>query len=197
MQGYSYFPSVVYRDERPDLVKGVQNICASYLDRVRSGPANIVQSEHLAKEPEANELANYILLSAVKILGDQGYDVGKYDFYLSGFWAQETLPGSSTNVHVHKNSQICGWFFIERPENGAYAVYHDTRMNKEMIELDTVQSKDVLFSTSSIFFDNLQEGTVLFGNSWMKHQLVGGSSSIPTKCVHFVVSHKERQCITC
>lgn len=198
MQGFSYFPSIVYRDERPDLVGRIQNICTAYLDRVRPHqPLGMLQSEHLGREPDVQDLANYILLSSAKILADQGYDTGKYDFYLSSFWAQEVHPGSGTNVHVHKNSQICGWFFLDQPEQGAYAVYHDTRINKEMIELDPVPTDGITFATSSIFFNDLQAGTVLLSNSWMRHQLIGGSSQTPARCVHFVVSHRERKCNIC
>jgi hypothetical protein len=112
-------------------------------------------------------------------------------------WAQETKNGAGTNVHVHKNSQICGWFFLDVPENGTYPIYHDTRMNKQMIELDYIQNDEVTAATPAIHFNNMRPGTAMFSNSWMQHQLGNGSSDLPTRCVHFIVSHKERQCSTC
>lgn len=197
MQAFAYFPALVYRDERPDLVDGLLPICKQYLDQVRQDGWSLIQSQHLAHEPAFREVADYLLLTSVNMLRDQGYAVDKYDFYLQGLWAQEVGKGGSTNVHVHKNSQICGWMFLETPENGAYPIYHDCRMNKGMVELDFVQGDEVTNATSSIHFNNVVPGTVLFSNSWMQHQLTGSGSDISTRCIHFIVSHKERLCSTC
>ena len=197
MEGFAYFPAIVYRDERPDLVEKVLPTCVQALDQARQDGSLMVQSAYLAHDPALREVADYLLLSAVDILRGQGYSVDKYDFYLSGFWAQEVSKGAGTNVHVHKNSQICGWFFLETPEGGAYPVYHDTRMNKAMIELDFVQGDEIINATNTINFNTVTPGSVLFSNSWMQHQLVSGPSDAPTRCVHFIVSHKERMCSTC
>lgn len=196
MEGFAYFPAIVYRDERPDLVEKVLPTCIHALDQVRQENSPMTQSMFIANEHTLREVSDYLLLSSVNILRDQGYSVEKYDFYLSGLWAQEMTKGSGTNVHVHKNSQICGWFFLEVPENGAYPVYIDTRMNKAMVELDFVQGNEISNATNMINFNNVISGSVLFSNSWMQHQLIGGLSDSPTRCIHFIVSHKERVCNT-
>jgi Putative 2OG-Fe(II) oxygenase len=197
MEGFAYFPAIVYRDERPDLAEKVLPTCIQYLDQVRKPEWPMSQSAHLAHDPVFREVADYLLLSVVDLLRGQGYAVDKYDFYLSGLWAQEINRGGGTNVHVHKNSQMCGWFFLETPQGGAYPIYHDTRMNKSMIELDFVQGEEVTNATNTIHFNNMVPGTVMFGNSWMQHQLTGSNADTPTRCIHFIVSHKERPCSTC
>jgi hypothetical protein len=197
MEAFAYFPAIIYRDERPDLVESVLPACIQALDQARNPEIPMVQSNHLGNESALREIANYLLLSVVDILRGQGYVTDKYDFYLQGLWAQEISAKAGTGVHIHKNSQICGWFFLETPEGGAYPVYHDTRMNKGMIELDYVQSGEITNATNTIHFNNVQPGSVLFSNSWMQHQLVGGPSELPTRCIHFIVSHKERPCSTC
>jgi hypothetical protein len=80
---------------------------------------------------------------------------------------------------------------------GAYPIYHDTRMNKAALELDYAPSDQVENATSTIHFNNMMPGSVLFSNSWMQHQLVGGNAETPTQCVHFIISHKDRPCSTC
>lgn len=194
MEGYAYFPAIVYRDERPDLLEKVLPICKQYLDQARQPNTMLVQSNNLNSEPLMQDVVNYLLVSAADILRGQGYSIDRYDFYISGLWAQELKANYGTDVHVHKNSQICGWIFLETPTNGAYPIYHDCRMNKAMVELDFVQDTEITNATKSIHFNNMQPGTILFSNSWMQHQLVGGQSESPTKCIHFIVSHKERSC---
>jgi hypothetical protein len=196
MEGFAYFPAVVYRDERLDLVESIRQLCLERLNDSRS-EAPIVQSPGLHTDPAFRHVADYLLVSAVDLLRGQGYAVERYDFYLAGLWAQEIGSGGGTNVHVHKNSQVCGWMFVDTPQGGAYPVYHDTRMNKAMIELDFAPSDEVTNAMSSIHFNNVQPGTVLFANSWMQHQLVSRSAETPTRCLHFIVSHRERLCSTC
>ena len=197
MEGYAYFPAVVYRDERPDLAKEVLPTCVQYLDKVRNPERSMYQSAHLGNDPALRSVVDYLLLSAVDLLRGQGYMVERYDFYLQGLWAQEINRGGGTNVHIHKNSQICGWMFLETPEGGAYPLYHDPRMNKSMIELDFMQGEEITNATNTVHFNNMQPGTVMFGNSWMQHQLTGSNTDTPTRCIHFIVAHRERPCSTC
>lgn len=197
MEGFAYFPAIVYRDERPDLVEEITPACLQYLSEAHRNDYPLCQTGDVLHDPVFRKVADYILLSSVSILREQGYLTDKYDFYVSALWVQETGKGASTNVHVHKNSQVSGWIFIDAPEGGAYPVYHDTRMNKAMIELDAAVTDDVTAATSLIHFNNMRVGTALFSNSWMQHQLVSGVSDEPTRCLHFIVSHRDRLCSTC
>ena len=121
----------------------------------------------------------------------------KYELYVSGLWGQDVKCNGSTNVHVHKNSQICGWMFLETPENGSYPIYHEPRMNKQMIELDYVPNTEVSNSSSYVHFNNVKPGTILMTNSWMQHQLTPNYAQSETKSIHFIISHRERVCSTC
>lgn len=197
MEGYAYFPTVIYRDERPDLAEKALPTCLQYLGKVRNADWPMQQSAPIGNDPAMRDVADYLLLSSVDLLRGQGYDVAKYDFYLQGLWAQEVGRNGGTNVHVHKNSQMCGWFFLETPQGGAYPIYHDPRMNKAMSELDFVQGDEVTNATNMIHFNNVLPGTVMFSNSWMQHQLTGSNAETPTRCIHFIVAHRERPCSTC
>jgi uncharacterized protein (TIGR02466 family) len=151
----------------------------------------------MANDPDLKFLVDYLLLASDTILREQGYDMDKYELYLSGLWGQDVKCTGGTNVHVHKNSQICGWFFLETPENGSYPVYYDPRMNKQMIELDYVQGPELTNASGYLHFNNVKPGTILFANSWMQHQLTPNASKEETRSIHFIVSHKERTCSTC
>jgi uncharacterized protein (TIGR02466 family) len=197
MQGFAYFPAIIYRDERPDLVGKVLGTCLRRLEEVRQPERTFNQTVYLGQDPALREVSDYLLVSSVGFLRDQGYNVEKYDFYLSGLWAQELSRGAGTDVHLHRNSQVCGWFFLETPQGGSFPIYHDTRANKAMIELDFVQGDEISNATRSVYFNNAQPGTVMFGNSWMHHQLSPNQTETPTRCIHFIISHKDRPCSTC
>jgi uncharacterized protein (TIGR02466 family) len=196
MDAYAYFPSIIYREERPDWVGYTSQVVQRYYDAI---PADnyVAQTAHMANDPDLKFLVDYLILAADTILREQGYDVDKYELYLSGLWGQDVNCNGGTNVHVHKNSQICGWFFLDTPEGGSYPIYHDPRMNKQMIELDYVQGKELTNASAYVHFNNVQPGTILLANSWMQHQLTQNVSQSKTKAVHFIVSHRERTCSTC
>jgi uncharacterized protein (TIGR02466 family) len=204
MQSFAYFPSLVYRDEHPEWVDYTLKVAQKHFDwTAQNRPEEqkdwpLTQTNHMANDPEIKFLVDYLLAEGNTILRAQGYDVDKYELYLSGLWAQDVKGNGGTNVHIHKNSQVCGWFFLETPEGGAYPIYHDVRMNKQMVELDYVQGGELTNASSTVHFNNVVPGTVLFANSWMQHQLTHNASQKQTKSVHFIISHKDKapQCNT-
>lgn len=205
MRAYEYFPSVVYRDEHPEWVEYLKQATQKHYEWIEQNrPENqrwpLIQTAHMAQDPDVKFLCDYLLMASVEILRSQGYAVDCYDFYLSGLWGQDVKCYGATNVHIHKNSQISGWFFLDTPEGGSYPIYEDPRlMSKRMIELDYHQGAEVMNATSYIHFNNVKPGTVLFSNSWLPHQLTQSSSDKQTKTIHFIVSHKDKEssCNTC
>ena len=196
MDRYDYFPSSVYREEYPDWVGYTRQVVQKYYDQSASNGV-LDQTAHMAGDPDLKFLVDYLVLASDTILREQGYDMDKYELYVSGLWGQDVKCNGGTNVHVHKHSQICGWLFLETPEGGAYPVYHEPRMNKQMVELDYIQGAELTNASSSVHFNNIKPGTVLMANSWMQHQLIQNNSQMETKSVHFIVSHKDRQCNIC
>jgi len=196
MDAFEYFPCRVYREEKPDWVGYTLQVAQKYYVAVASGSV-VDQTAHMANDPDLKFLVDYLVLASNTVLREQGYDVDKYELYVSGLWGHDVKCNGGTNVHVHKNSQICGWFFLETPEGGSYPVYHDPRMNKQMVELDYVQGDTLTNASSYVHFNTVQAGTILMANSWLQHQLTPNTSQAQTKSVHFIVSHRERQCSTC
>ena len=196
MEAFAYFPAMVYREEHPDWVGYTLQVAQKYYAAVQNGTP-VAQTAYMANDPDLKFLVDYLLLAGDTILREQGYDMDKYEVYLSGLWGQDVKCTGGTNVHVHKNSQICGWFFLETPEGGSYPIYHDPRMNKQMVELDYVQGPELTNASSYVHFNNVKPGTFLFANSWMQHQLTPNNSQAETKSIHFIISHRERPCSTC
>jgi uncharacterized protein (TIGR02466 family) len=196
MERFSYFPSHVYRDEQPDWVGHTLQVAQKYYDQTASDKT-LDQTCHMANDPNLKFLVDYLLLAADAILREQGYEVDRYELYVSGLWGQDVKCLGGTNVHVHKNTQLSGWFFLETPENGAYPVYHDPRINKQMIELDYIQSAELTNASTQVHFNSVKPGTILIANSWMQHQLTQNNAQTQTKSVHFMISHRERQCSIC
>jgi len=195
MDGYAYFSSNVYRDEYPDWVEYTNQVTQKYYDNTQSN-SPLIQTGQMKNDPDLKFLVDYLVQASDAILRDQGYDMNKYELYVSDLWGQGVHCHAGTNIHVHKNSQICGWFFLETPEKGSYPVFHDPRMNKQMVELDYVHGPKLTNANTSVHFNNLKPGTILMTNSWIQHQLTENTSQEQTKSIHFIISHRERLCST-
>ncbi len=94
-----------------------------------------MRDDILMKIDTKEELDTYTEPEPNYVGSDGDGDDDKYELYVAGLWGQDVKCNGSTNVHVHKNSQMCGWFFLETPKGGAYPVYHEPRMNKQMDKL--------------------------------------------------------------
>ena len=195
MDCYAHFPSLVYRVEKPDWVKQTLEATQKYYSNAQNN-SPIAQTEQMANDPALKFLGEYLSASAYEILRQQGYDMQKYEIYVAGLWGQGITNQGGTNVHVHKNSQMCGWFFLETTEGGAYPIYQDTRMNKQMVELDYVQGQELTNASSQVHFNDVVPGTILLSNSWVPHQLVQNRVEAQAKALHFTICHREKLCST-
>jgi hypothetical protein len=193
MEGFAFFPAIVYRDEHPEWVDYVLKISQKYFDK-QSGQSTMCQTEHMGDDHEFKFFTDYLLSTGNDLLTSQGYLMDRYELYISGLWGQEARGGVGTNIHVHKNSQLCGWYFLECSKGSPYPVYYDTRVNKQMIELDFLSSGEITNATSSIHFDNIVPGSFIIANSWMQHQLLASTLDKSTKSVHFTISHRGKAC---
>ena len=191
MNAFYYFPSAVYRDERPDLVEEILPVVNSQIDRSIQMDNCILQSGCLLS-CIGDSVTEYILGSSTEILSDQGYVTDKYDFFISNLWYQEFFGSASTDVHVHSNSQISGWLFLDCEEGGVYPSFRDARTNKKMAELDFIRSEEITNATNCVIFNDIVPGTVIFANSWLEAQLMSGGGNSSTKCIHFIISCRDR-----
>jgi uncharacterized protein (TIGR02466 family) len=198
MEAYAHFPSYIYRDEKPEWVPQLRDSLAPYLTRARDHyppeqqPSPMVQTEMLHEDRAFETLISYLYEASVSILQDQGYFMDKYEFVLSALWGQSIIGRASTDVHVHKNSQLSGWIFIDTPENGAYPIFKDPRHGKAMTELDYEEGPEIKVATNTVNFSGVQPGTILIANSWLPHQIIGGGSDKATTSIHFIVSCREK-----
>jgi uncharacterized protein (TIGR02466 family) len=191
MQRFEYFPSCVYRDEHPEWVEQLSKVVEKY--HAEAGCVGVLtQTAQMISDPDLKFLSDYLVLASDAVLREQGYDMDRYELHVSGLWGQDVKCFGGTNVHVHPHSQVCGWFFLETPEGGAYPVYHEPRQYKPMIALEHVRSNDLVNASSEVHFNNIRPGTVLMANAWLQHQLVQSTSQAQTKSIHFTVSHKDR-----
>lgn len=202
MNEFFYFQSPIYREDHPEWAEYALKKCNQYFswtkentppEQVQAFP--VVQTGHLAHDPDLQFLADFFKSSCVDILRRQGYDVDKYDFDVGGMWGQDIQCRGGHHSHIHKHSVMTGFFFMDTPENGAYPIFDDPRAGKLMVDLDIIQDGNVYVATDMVHFNNVAPGTFLFAPSWLPHRINTNVSENPTKFIHFILTHREKnQC---
>ena len=190
MEAFAYFASPIYREERPEWVGETLEHTQKYYDQMQ--PSVVKQTVHMANDPDLSYLASYFRDRSVSILRDQGYLTDEYEFYVSAMWGQEFACTGSNLLHVHPDSQISGFYFLETPEGGSYPIFDDPRPAKKMSDLFAEQKEEINIATQQIHFNNVQPGTMMFFNSWLPHMITPNQSESPTKFVHFILSQRKR-----
>jgi len=190
MESFLYFSSPIYREERPEWVQETLKHTQKYYEQV--GCSVVKQTVPMTKDPDLEYLASYFRDKGVSILKDQGFLTDEYEFYLSGMWGQEFACTGSNIMHVHGDSQISGFYFLDVPEGGSYPMFDDPRQSKRMSDLLSAPSDQVTMATPQIHFNNVREGTLMMFNSWLPHMITPNQSNNPTKFVHFILSQRKR-----
>ena len=190
MEAYAYFSSPIYREERVEWVEETLKHTQKYYDQMQ--PSVVKQTGPMANDPDLSYLASYFRDRGVSILKDQGYLTDEYEFYVSGMWGQEFACTGSNIMHVHGDSQISGFYFLEVPEGGSYPIFDDPRPGKRMADLWAQPSDQVTMATPQIHFNNVQAGTMMLFNSWLPHMITPNQSNNPTKFIHFILSQRKR-----
>ena len=146
----------------------------------------------MGNDPELQFLGDFFGRSATNILESQGYFLDPYEFQVNGMWAQEIGQGGLHEAHIHANIQMCGFFFLQTPEWGAYPIFSDPRPGKVMSDFWTKQDGNVHLASPKIHFSNILPGTFMFFNAWLPHQFTINHNTEPTKFVHFTLLARER-----
>ena len=198
MNEFHYFQTAVYREERPEWVEPVLRRSEPYYEvqRKRHKDENIgwpvIQTEHLGNDPELQFLGDFFGQTATGILESQGYYLEPYELRVNGMWGQEIGQGGLHEPHVHASTQMCGFFFLQTPEWGAYPIFSDPRTGKLMTDFFIREDGNVYVGSPKIHFNNVLPGTFMFFNAWLPHQLTINQNQEPTKFIHFLLSAREK-----
>jgi len=195
---FHYFPSAIYREEKPEWVPHVLRQADRYfeeqkkLNKEHGCDLTVNQTANIGDDPELFFLSDYFAKTSTDLLQKQGYLIDQYEFYTSGMWGQEIGLDGMHDPHVHANCQMCGLFFLDTQPGGSFPIFSDPRPGKVMTDFFVVDD-GVYVGTPKIYFNNMEPGTFMFFNAWLPHQFTQNKSQSMTKFIHFVLSCKGRK----
>ena len=190
------FQSTVVTVERPDFLASVRPVMEDYLrdsekqncDLNEIYPVRMTASMHL--DPRIYEFSRYIAVTSGELLGEQGYDMRGLATYFTEMWTQEHHKHSAMDQHVHPGAQIVGFYFVDVPDDGSVATFHDPRPGKVQAGLRETNMAEVTLASNG-FHLQPKPGLLVFTNGWLPHSFTRHASDKPIRFIHFNISVTE------
>jgi hypothetical protein len=187
LEDYYFFQSPIYKIDKKqflDIVSEVANESLKVVDNeieYKLYPVNM--SGDFSSDARVLDFSQYVLSTAWNILKAQGYAMDLYDVGYTSMWLQDHHKSSNMEQHVHSDSHIVAFYFIDVPENGCQLIVHDPRPGKVQIDLMQENMSDVSLSSRMVVI-NPEPGDLIFTNSWLPHSFSRNGSEESTKFVH-------------
>ena len=191
-----YFPTPIYFMDKPEWVDSLNIATDKFVEEARTlnKPLMILNrdvglvhhSSALADDKKFNEFIKFICDNAFIFLEQQGYNIDLYFMAIQECWVQEFSKegGGHHNSHIHSNSHISGFYFLKASDKTSYPVFHDSRVNKKMIQL---KEKDITKITEASELINVpaKPGMFIFFPSYLEHQFIMDPGIEPFRFIHF------------
>jgi len=190
-----HFPTLIYQSHHREWIDQTLDFCQPHFDLVKNQTPKkifpVYQTGSVHLDPNFSYFTEYVLEQSAIILDDQGYDLSKHELYFEDCWAQEVMTYGHHFPHVHSNSQISGFYFLECPQEGIYPLFYDPRHGKNMINLPEKNINNITPATYECNYQP-QPGMFMFFNSWLPHSFQLNASDQVCKFLHFNISAKRR-----
>lgn len=185
-----HFPCPIYIIERPDFLDVVNTVSEESLAESRKTQSlneiyPVYMTGNYYGDSRMAAFTEFVGATAWNILNEQGYAMQDKAVQFTEMWTQEHHKHSAMDAHVHGfGSQIVGFYFLETPEGGSNAVFHDPRAAKVQIDLPE-QDMSAATPASKMINFTPKPGMMIFANSWLMHSFTRHAAELPIKFVHF------------
>lgn len=202
LQGWNYFPSVIYTIEKPEFLETIKEVSN---ERLKAAKANrkidpiypVMMTDNLFTDPRMAEFNQFVGQTSWNILQSQGYAMDNLNTSFESMWTQEHHKHSLMEQHVHGfGAQLIGFYFLEVPEKSSQVIFHDPRAGKVQGAIPEANMSMVTAASNAINFTP-KPGLLMFANSWLPHSFGRHAANKPMKFVHFNMIVQLAQPVSC
>ena len=111
------------------------------------------------------------------------FDLGGVRLKLDNIWLNVMPKGGFHSGHIHPHSVLSGTYYARTPTGAAAIRFEDPRL--PMMMAAPPRREDAPDALRSFVYMSPEEGTALFWESWLRHEVVRNESSRPRISVSF------------
>ena len=184
---FYHFASPIYVDKHIDFLSSVEEVADEALSAVY-GDLNeifpVEQTTNFANDSRIEDFCVFIGNTAWNFLSHQGYDMSALGITIDTVWAQMHYKHSLMEQHVHPESKLIGFYFLETPKGCSRPMFHDPRPAKVFNFLPE-SSIETITPASNVINLTPEPGMLIISNSWLPHSFSRHASDEPLKFLHF------------
>lgn len=185
------FPTIVYSIKKYEFFSDIYKVATEALAAQTQDLDEIYpvrMSADLAEDVRMRPFCEYVAITALNILKEQGYKVDDKAAFFSGLWCQEHHKHSAMDQHIHHNGvQIVGFYFLDVPDGSSAATFYDPRAGKVQSGITEANMADVTYASNAFHFKP-EPGTLVLTNSWLPHSFTRHAGETPFRFIHFNVN---------
>jgi len=177
----SYFPTVIWSEEKPEFVKSLNKASNKYIKDARTREKTFIKehgdfgrsyhSTPLTLDNDFLDFRNYIGQKSWEYLDHQGFDMRQYTTMFSELWVQEFAKkgGGHHSAHIHWNQHVSGFYFLKCSDKTSYPIFHDPRTGARATKLKMKSENNILSSTELVNYQP-KPGTLIIFPGYLEHE---------------------------
>ena len=199
LEQYNYFPSSVYKIDKPEFLESVNEVSNAYLELAKINKPDLDEFEfirmtsHYFSDLRIKDFASYVAQTSWEILQSQGHAMQDKGTFFLEMWSQECYKFASMDQHTHNNNaHINAFYFLNEPKDSSKLVFHDPRAVKVITNLP---EQDINVATPASIMVNFEPkaGMLILTNNYLPHSFSKHKSDEPLKFVHMTIGVAETE----
>ena len=192
----SYFPTVIWSEEKPEFVKSLNKASNKYIKDARNREKKYIKefgdfgrsyhSTPLTADNDFLDFRNYIGQKSWEYLDHQGYDMNLYSTLFSEMWVQEFAKngGGHHNAHIHWNQHVSGFYFLKASEKTSFPLFHEPRTGARTTKLKLKNGKGIYGGTELVNF-KVKPGSLIIFPGFLEHEFTVDHGKEPFRFIHW------------
>ena len=192
----TYFPTVIWTEEKPEFVKSLNKASNKYINDARKRNKEHIKkfgdfgtshhSTSLTIDNDFIDFRNYVGQKSWEYLDHQGYDMSQYTTMFSELWVQEFAKkgGGHHAAHIHWNQHVSGFYFLKASDKTSYPIFHEPRTGARTTKLKVKKLSDVSYGTELVQF-RVQPGVLIMFPGYLEHEFAVDYGKEPFRFIHW------------
>ena len=193
----SYFPTVIWSEEKPEFVKSLNKASNKYIKEARKRNKEHIKnfgdfgiSHHstpLIKDNNFLDFKNYISQKSLEYLDHQGYDMSLYKTMFSELWVQEFAKkgGGHHSAHTHWNQHVSGFYFLKCSNKTSYPIFHEPKTGARATKLKMKPNIKGIFGGTELIHFKPKPGTLIIFPGYLEHEYTVDFGIEPFRFIHW------------
>jgi len=147
---------------------------------------NVFHSTTLIGDPKFKELQDYVGATSYNLLGEMGFDMTKFQLFITEMWVQEFAKKGAGNhsLHTHWNGHISGFYFLKGGDSTSRPVFEDPRPGNTMNLLPEKDKTKITYASTQVAYSP-KPGKIIFFPSYLPHLYSVDMGYKPFRFIHW------------